>query len=155
MAADSRQKPTKREGGSDDKYEERCGRCEACCHWIQVFVIDTVGFEWLSLIIANKVPFEIWKALQNQFDRENSASFHSQFASSRHCESPPNPTSPPPSQSSTPNGLVSILAALQHGKPTSSPYTTTPRASFAPHRPRPHTSSKPSHHPCPTSRTIS
>ena len=73
--------PTKREGESDDKYEERADRYDARYSWAQVFILDTVDFEWLPLITANKTPFNIWKALQDQFDRENTVAFHLQLAS--------------------------------------------------------------------------
>ena len=71
IEADNGQTPTKREGESDGKYEARCDRYQARYRWIQVFI---------PLTTENKTPFETWKALQNKFDRENSVSFHSQFA---------------------------------------------------------------------------
>ena len=81
IVANNERIPTKREGESDDRYEERADRYDARCSWAQVFILDTVDFEWLPLITANKTPFNIWKALQDQFDRENTVGFHSQLAS--------------------------------------------------------------------------
>ena len=81
IVADNEEEPAKREGESDESYGERADRYEARYNWAQVFILNTVDYEWLHLITANKTPFNIWKALQDQFDRENTVSFHSQLAS--------------------------------------------------------------------------
>lgn len=81
LVSDNEGEPTKKEGEEDSDYGKRVGRYRSWYAWASIFLLETVDSEWLPVITANKTPFLIWKALQDLFDPEDPASFHSQLAS--------------------------------------------------------------------------
>ena len=78
--AEDEQEPSKEEGEENDAYKDRVNKYRSRYRWTNVFFLETVDFQWLPLITANETPSRIWKALQDKFSRENTVSFHSQFA---------------------------------------------------------------------------
>ena len=80
LVAEDEQEPSKEEGEGNDAYKDRLNKYKSRYRWTNVFFLETVDFQWLPLITANETPSRIWKALQDKFSRENTVSFHSQFA---------------------------------------------------------------------------
>ena len=81
IVMEGEEEPVQKEGEESDDYENRVDKYRSRHRWTSVFILETVDFQWLPIITANKTPSRIWKALQDKFARENTVSFHSQFAS--------------------------------------------------------------------------
>ena len=99
LVGDNEQEPTKEDVEENDAYEDRVNKYRYRYRWTSVFILEIVDFKWLRIITVNKMPSLIWKALQDQFHRENTISFHSPFTSDTaancyHTSYPPSKTTP-------------------------------------------------------------
>ena len=81
IVMEGEEEPVQKEGEESDDYENRVDKYRSRYRWISVFILETVDFLWLSIITVNQTPSRIWKVLQGKFSREDTISFHSQFAS--------------------------------------------------------------------------
>jgi len=74
------QEPTLEDGEEEDAWEDRMDRYRSRYHWLSIYFLETVNPQWHPILTAAKTPSKIWHALKDKFARENTTSFHSQFA---------------------------------------------------------------------------